>query len=408
MKRYRLVRLFLIGLIFCTSPVIAQTFSFEQGRNRDAIRFKLIHNLIIIPIYVNNAGPFNFILDTGVGPLIITDTSLGEFVESGNHPLFRMRGRGIGPEIEAYVVNNLTATVGRATISGFSGVLLKNDPFQLSSYLGTPIHGIMGASFFKSFIVKVDYINKRLSFYDHSRSVKKRGEKLEIDIIRDKPYTNIVVNTFDGKTDTLSMLVDLGAGHVVSLDLTNDEQFLKPDSTIIANLGMGLSGPISGLIGRLKGVKIGPFNFRNVIVAFPEYEDEFLRLLMTENDGSIGGGLLKRFTVLFDYSRQEIYLRKNKYYKMPFEHDMSGMEIYNSDKKNKRYFVSRIEPNSPSEKAKFMAGDEILSINFKDAQAYSLEEINSLLQKESTGVLVFEILRDRQTYFKVITLKRRI
>lgn len=408
MKRCCLVRLFLIGLVFSSGPVTAQTFLFEQGRDRDAIRFDLVHNLIIIPIYINGAGPFNFILDTGVGPMVITDPGLGELVESSSQPLFRMRGRGIGSELEAYVVNNLTAQVGKATMSGFSGVLLKNDPFQISAYLGTSVHGIMGSLFFKSFIVKVDYVDRKLSFYHPSHSVRKRGEKIPIDFIRDKPYTNVVVKTLDGKTDTLSMLVDSGAGHVISLDLDGGKPWLKPENTLAANLGMGLSGPISGWVGRMSEVELGVINFKNVIVAFPEYEDENLRLLMTENDGSIGGGLLKRFTVWFDYSRQEMHLKRNRYYKMPFEHDMSGMEIYRADKKRKRFIVSRIEPDSPAEKAEFKTGDEILSINFKDAKTYTLEEINGLLQKETSSVLVFEVLRDRQTLFKVLSLKRRI
>lgn len=80
MKRYRLIRLILIGLFFSTDPVFAQRFSFEQGRSRDVTRFKLLHNLIIIPVYINNGGPYNFILDTGVGPMVITDPSLGDYI----------------------------------------------------------------------------------------------------------------------------------------------------------------------------------------------------------------------------------------------------------------------------------------------------------------------------------------
>lgn len=408
MKRCRLISFFIIGLFFWETPVFAQRFSFGQGRSRDAIHFKLIHNLIIIPVYINDRGPFNFILDTGVGPLVITDPSLSDFIESNHFPLFRMRGRGIGPELEAYVVNNLTARVGKASMRQFPGILLKDDPFQLSAYMGMPIHGIMGSAFFTSFIVEVNYISKRLFFYNPERSVRKRGEKLPIQLLRDKPYIKIEINTLDGKTDTLLLLVDSGAGHAVSLDLTSDEDWLKPEKTIVANLGMGLGGPIKGLIGRLQTVRLGTYAFNEVIAAFPEYEDEALRLLMTEKDGSIGGELLKRFIVLFDYSRQEIYLRKNRNYKKSFEHDMSGMEIYSLDEKRKRFFVSRIEPNSPADKAQFLVDDEILSINFKEARGYSLDEINNLLQKESAGVLVFEILRKNQILFKLLSLKRRI
>jgi len=395
-------------LLFLAVPAFCQKFTFNHNKKRDAIHFKLIHNLVIIPVTINNDGPFNFILDSGVGPMIITDPLLVDSLQRNDLAIFKIRGRGVGPALEAYVINDLSVLVGKSSSKGLSVVLLKNDPFQLSAYLGIPVHGIIGSDFFKSFIVKLNYFNKKMQFYDPKVSIRRKGERIPIELIKDKPYMDVLVKTENEVTDSLLLLVDSGAGHAISLDLTGEEKEIQPQKTISANLGIGLTGPINGLVGRLPEIKLGNFSFKDVITSFPVYEDLDLHLLMTEKDGSIGGEILKRFTVLFNYPKNEIYLQRNRNFKNPFEHDMSGMEIYKLNEKEYRFFISRIDKNSPAEKAQFLVNDEILSINFKRVREYSLDDINQLLQKETNGNLIFEILRDDEVLFKLLQLKRRI
>lgn len=408
MKRCLLKLFFLIGLLLSAFQASAQRFSFDQGQTKGKIDFMLTNNLLIIPVFINDRGPFNFILDTGVGPMIITDPELGSFLEKHNYPMFRMRGRGIGPEIEAYIINSLSTKIGEASMSNFSGILLKNDPFQLSSYMGMTIHGIIGSSFFSSFIVKIDYLGRTVSFFHPDHPPRMRGKKMPIQLIQDKPYLDIELTTTDNKKDTLLLLLDTGAGHAISLDLSEEEEWIKPQKTIVANLGVGLGGEINGLIGRMQQVKIGDYTFKKVIASFPEYEDEDLRTIMTSRDGAIGGEILKRFTVYLNYSKGEVYLRKNRHFRAPFEHDMSGMEIYMLFGKDKRFMISRIEPKSPADRAEFLVDDEILSINFVSVKEFTIDEISTLLQKETTGNLVFEILREDQILFKFLQLRRRI
>ena len=408
MKRCLLKLFFLIGLLLSAFQASAQRFSFDQGQTKGKIEFMLTNNLLIIPVFINDRGPFNFILDTGVGPMIITDPELGSFLEKHNYPMFRMRGRGIGPEIEAYIINNLNTKIGEASMSNFSGILLKNDPFQLSSYMGMTIHGIIGSSFFSSFIVKIDYLGRTVSFFHPDYPPRMRGKKMPIQLIQDKPYLDIELTTTDNKKDTLLLLLDTGAGHAISLDLSEEEEWIKPQKTIVANLGVGLGGEINGLIGRMQQVKIGDYTFKKVIASFPEYEDEDLRTIMTSRDGAIGGEILKRFTVYLNYFKGEVYLRKNRHFRAPFEHDMSGMEIYMLFGKDKRFMISRIEPKSPADRAEFLVDDEILSINFVSVKEFTIDEISTLLQKETTGNLVFEILREDQILFKFLQLRRRI
>ena len=410
MKRHGLLYLLiLIGLIGPWQPLFSQKLDFEKGHTKSTLPFKFIHNLVIVQLSINDSDPLNFILDSGVGPLIITDPALVDTLHTENSFLYRIRGRGIGPELEAFVINNIKVSAGKHASGNLTAILLKDDPFQLSFFLGLPIHGIIGSDFFSSFKVNINYTKKKVTFYALDRSVKKRGDRVPIQIIAGKPYLKIEIAMENGNKDSLLLLIDTGAGHAVSLDLTDENKKFQPEKTIPANLGIGLSGPISGVIGRLNKIGLGNFSFNNIITAFPHYEDSELRTIMTMQSGSIGGELLKRFTLLLDYSRGELYLKKNRSYKAPFEYDMSGIEIYilNDNGKN-RFFINRIEKGSPAELVGLKVDDEILFINLKDVRQYSLNDIYGIFQNETKNDLIIQVLRGNELFFKFLELRRRI
>lgn len=400
--------LVLLMLSFIVHSVFSQPFSLPNGQARQKISFELVHNLIIIPVSINGEGPYHFILDSGVGPIILTDTSMVDSLYKSELSLFKIRGRGIGPEVEAYVMNNMFPSIGAAKTSGLSLVLLRNDPFQLSSYVGMPIHGIIGSDVFKSFSIKINYTRKQITLYHPNTKVRKKGRRVPLEIIKDKPFLQVTLAN-DGIKRRLLLLLDSGAGHAISLEHQEQNRVLIPDSTIEANLGIGLNGPIHGLIGRLSSVELGNYKLKDVIAAYPSSEFDDLKQLLGDRNGSIGGEMLKRFHVFIDYANKEIYLKKNRKFHSPFEHNMSGMEIYVVGQEDSRqFYISRIEVDSPAAKAGLQVHDEILSINLKDMHVYSLEDINRLMHERTSKQIIIEVLRDGEVFFKFLDLERRI
>lgn len=194
MKSMAYIRQSLLAALLCMQTLVAsaQLMTFEGSRTRDQLTFEFVHNLTVIPLQIDGKGPYNFILDTGVGPLIITDPALVASLHGGGFPSFRIRGRGVGPELEAYVINNVLVEVGRYGSGKLSAVLLKNDPFGLSSYVGMPVHGLIGSDFFRSYQVSIDYSGKRLRFYSPEVKFRKRGTRIGLTLIKDKPYIPVV------------------------------------------------------------------------------------------------------------------------------------------------------------------------------------------------------------------------
>lgn len=388
--------------------VTGQQFNFTGKRQKDAISFVLARNLVIIPVYINNKGPFNFILDTGVGPMIITDTTLLKSLNLQNLRPIKINGLGEGLEIDAFLSRDIMAKVGKASINNIPTAILKEDIFDLSSYVGTRIYGLLGHAFFNSFTVELKYSNKRLLFGRSKAKKKIKGERIPIQIINNKPYVIIDIETVELGKITTKMVVDNGASHAISLETYQDKPFPTPQNVIQANLGVGLSGPISGSIGRIPIVHLGSFNIRNVLTSYPIYSDVAAKTYLQGRNGNLGADILSRFNIIFDYAGEAMYLRPNYNFKRPFEHDMAGIEFFMEETDKKRFFISRIEPNSPAEQSGLMPEDEILNINFARTSELSLNEITRIFRSEDRKPVFISIYRNGSVLIRLIKLKKRI
>lgn len=386
----------------------AQQFLFKGDRHKDAISFIMVKNLIIVPIYINNKGPFNFILDTGVSPMIITDPTLIDSIGLKVSRSIKISGLGRGNEIDAFVSNDISVQIGKAFIDNIPTAILKKDIFGLSNYLGVKIYGLLGYYFFNSFIIEIKYSSKRLIFKNPGSPGKIKGERIPIEIIGNKPFVNINIQSPGLGDIKIKTLIDNGASHAISLERLNEKPFPVSKDAIQANLGVGMSGPIDGSIGRLTSLKIGSFTLKNVLASYPIYDDVAAKILLKDRNGNLGADVLSRFNVTFDYEDKSIYLKKGKQFNRPFEHDMSGIEVYTQENKTLHYYISRIEPGSPAEKAGVLVDDEIVSINFVPVATYKLNEINNLFKSADGKNIILSIFRDNKLMVKVFKLKQRI
>nr|WP_271543308.1 aspartyl protease family protein [Pelobium sp.] len=402
-----------MSLILCTAliaPIFAQnTFHFKGKKQKELIKFTKARGLIVVSTYINNKGPYNFILDSGVGLIVITDPSLKDSLHLKYLRKFEIKGLGEGRDIDAFLTPFLKIEIGSTIAESAAAAVLDKDIFDLSTYAGMPIHGLIGYEFFQSFLIRIYYESGFLMLYKNEKSrLIRKGYRVPITIEQNKPYLNVLVDIGDKKKIPLKMIIDTGAGHPIALESNDGSSFPLPDKFIAANLGIGLGGNIGGFIGRIDNFKIGKFDLKNPICSFPYYEDVGSKVTSIIRNGSIGNQLLKRFEIIFDYERHCIYLKPNTSFSEPFEHDMSGIELYAAGDDFKRFFVNRIEPQSPADEFGLQKDDEILSINFKPASQMSFDEITDLLKSKEGRNLYIEVQRGKETLRGILTLQRRI
>ena len=263
--------LFLI-ICVCTliEPVFSQsTYQFKGNRKREQISFTKARGLIVMSTYINEKGPFNFILDSGVGIMIITDPKLKDSLNLKYFRRIEISGLGEGKQIDAFTTPFLNVQIGSAMAINTSAAVLDKDVFNLSGYAGMPIHGLIGYDFFASFLVRIYYDAGYFTLYNNQKSrLVRKGLKIPISIEQNKPYLNVLADQGDHKRMLLKLIIDTGAGHPISLESYNGTPFEVPRVNIAANLGVGLTGAIKGYVGRIPSVKFGKYTLKNVIAAF--------------------------------------------------------------------------------------------------------------------------------------------
>jgi hypothetical protein len=396
----------LILLCFACLQAKAQYFDIESSRKRVNIPFTMVRDMMILKLNINNKGPFNFILDSGVGLMLITDPKLVDSINISNKRTIKISGLGEGEDYEAYITSPLNVDIPGLVSYDVAAAILKKDHFGLSNYAGMPVHGLLGYEFFNNLIVKIDFADSTI-IVTRPKDIGrfKNGTKIPIVIENRKPYMQINV-TFPNGTKTHNKLVlDLGAGHPISLENVIKKHGL-PEKFIAANLGVGLTGPINGFISRVKEIEIGRYKIKNVITSFPE--ERINADPSEQRDGNLGIQVLKRFSLVIDYPDSCIYLKAGPNLNAPFEHDMSGLEYYSTGDAYNRVIISRVEPGSAADEIGLEKDDEIIAINFKRVSSMTLEQIDALFKSQDQRSLLLEIFHDKKLDQVIITLKRRV
>jgi len=407
MKLLRVIILTFL-LICCFLFASAQYFDLQPNKKHIVLPFRVIRNMIVIQLRINNKGPFNFVLDTGVGIMIITNPKLIDSLDISARRSIKIPGLGDGEDGEAYITSPLNIDIPGLTSYDVSAAVLKKDQFNLSEYAGMPISGLLGYELFSSLAIKIDFSDSTLTACRPADlHVFRNGDKIPITIEDRKPYMQANITFKNGKKVNSKLVIDIGAGHPVSIENMIKNNGL-PQKFIAANLGVGLNGPINGFISRITEIEVGNFKIKDVLASFPNDSKRSVKSYIVRRDGNLGLGILKKFDVIFDYPDSVLYLKKGVLFNNPYEHDMSGLEYYATGDKYQHVIISRVEPGSAADAIGLEKGDELVTINFKSVSTMSLEEIDNLFKSKDDRSILLEVFHDNRYDQIVLTLKRRI
>lgn len=409
-------------LLFLLLPIFAlgQNFELPKGKKFERVKFQHINNLIIIPAKVNGVE-LSFILDSGVSKPILFNLSEQDSVDIKNVSKITLKGLGDGEPIEALGSRDNVFGIGEITNKKQDIYVVLDKELNFSPKMGIPIHGIVGYNFFRDFVIEINYVAKNLKIYDpehYKYKGNKKAETLPLTIENKKAY--VVANAVIANSNKVpvKLLLDTGSSDAVWLFENENKGINVPEQNFTDFLGRGLSGTVNGKRTKIKQLNLGSFSLTDAKAAFPDKESiKGISNLGTRN-GSLGGEVLKRFNIIFDYPSNKITLRKNVYFKQPFRFNTSGMELQhdglrvvekattnsrgivknsssngvNNDVQIRfqneivislvpQIVVSEIREDSPAKEAGLEIGDVILSVDRKAVHDYKLQEIKHMLDK---------------------------
>ncbi|MCB0461528.1 MAG: aspartyl protease family protein [Flavobacteriaceae bacterium] len=394
-------------------------FSFSQGkfvlqeRDKDRINFKLINNLIVIPVEINGVE-LSFLLDTGVSkPIIFNFLNITEELKINQTEKLYLRGLGEGESVEALISRNNIFKIGNALSISQSLYAVFDPDLNFAPRLGVPIHGIIGYDFLKDFVVEINYASRYLKLYTPDKYKTKRCSSCEIfdiEFFNNKPYINAVV-TMNNQEIPVTLLIDSGGSDALWLFHDEERGIDIPEKYFDDFLGRGLSGSVYGKRAKVDGFSLGKFKLDRVNVAFPDSTSISFARKFKERSGTISGEVLKRFNIIFDYPNRKISLKRNRNFSDPFYYNKSGISLEHDgvrvvktveqDRGISRFQsvnesvatsslmssgsykyslapsfkIVELRIDSPAYRAGIEVGDVILNINNKHAHLYSLQQI---------------------------------
>tara|TARA_R110001583_G_scaffold79530_2_gene214901 strand:- start:4823 stop:6163 length:1341 start_codon:yes stop_codon:yes gene_type:complete len=415
---------------------------FAQGRfvvlntkKTDKIRFKLINNLIVIPVEVNGVE-LSFLLDTGVSKTILFNyLEISDDLKIKDTDPIYIRGLGEGESVEALKSKNNVFKIGDAINLHQDLFAVFNENIDFAPRLGIPVHGIIGYDLFRDFVIEINYSRKFIRLTEpHEFKYKKckKCETLNLEFYHNKPYINATVKV-ENKNIPIKLLIDSGGSDALWL-------FEDISSGIIINntyfedfLGHGLSGSVYGKRSKIDEFALNSFVLKNANVAYPDSTSISIAKEFKDRNGSLAGNILKRFNHIVDYQHAKITIKKNNYFKEPFNYNKSGIELANygvrlvkeevkgisntknsivsEDQQNEiiivvgtrykmalkpAYSIVELREGSPAQRAGLQIGDVILTINNKQTYQYSLQQLMHNFYEDAGKKIRIKIDRDGQ------------
>lgn len=416
MKRWLLMVLLLPStyLGYARQSSESSQFQLETHRNGAAkFNFEIYNNLLVVPVLINSSkDTLKLILDTGVGKTLITGLPNQEEINLRYAESIRIAGLGEGDTIEAFYSRGNKVVVDQITGLNQDIVVLKEDIFHLSNLLGTYVHGLIGYSIFRDFIVEIDYDRGWIKFHDHERfgdryqKKKNSGEwsSVPLSFSDNKPYVEVEVVQNDGSRIPLTLLIDSGASHALSLYYSANSRIHLPGNRIRSFLGNGLSGEIRGYLGRVKTLVFGDYELHAPISSYPDEEGIQRAVIHSTRDGSLGADILKRFKVMFNYRDSTMIIKPSDSFGERFLYNLAGMEVATPYPNIRLYQVTHIREGSVADDTGIRTGDYITEINRITSTEFSLNDVLHLFRGEKGERISFKLVRNDSTFRKNLTL----
>ena len=398
-------RILVIILFFCL-----YNFSFSQGKfiiqnnkQSDKIKFKLINNIIVIPVEINGVT-LSFLLDTGVSkPIIFNFLNVSDTLKIKNTETISLRGLGEGESVDALKSKRNIIKIGDAINLNQDLYAVYDVNLNFAPRLGFPVHGIIGYDLFKDFVVEINYSNKFLRLTQPKKYTYKKCkkcERLNLEFYNSKPYINAEVWT-NKRIIPVKLLIDSGGSDALWLFEDDSLGIKSSDKYFYDFLGHGLSGSVYGKRSKVENFALKNFVLDNVNVSYPDSTFILYARKHKNRNGSLSGNILKRFNVIFDYQRAIITLKKNNLFNDEFNYNKSGIELAHGGMRILRELnKSNIKQNSTTQSSNNnIILDNQYQISLKPA--YAIVELRKDSPAEQAGLKIGDILisiNGKQTY----------
>jgi hypothetical protein len=222
---------------------------------------------------------------------------------------------GDADRIEAKTASGITLSFPGVDFTDQAAIITPYDSGTSTMWSGSV--GQVSATLFKHFVVDINFDDMMITLIEPDR-FEYGGDGVEI------PWLPMgfgpwkipaTLGLADGRAVSLDLMMDLGYNDQLQIATGGEHSIAAPDGAAPASLGMNIQRvETRGHVGNLKHVSIGGYRLNGVPAGFvlEEHADH------TYHEAMIGLGLLSRFNLVFDFTRQRLIIEPNDTFADPF------------------------------------------------------------------------------------------
>jgi predicted aspartyl protease len=276
-----------------------------RSLNSSRVKFRLAGGaqpLILLPVHVNNRGPFDFILDTGAGTSLLS-TDLAKQLEV--KILGSKEGQSAGGKVSVSLAKVDSLAVGESRLDGVDAGVV--DLGHLAKTIGAKIDGDLGYNFLKHFRVKISYRDSEIRLEDPKRVENlARGAQTEVPIHLAAPAKPLIlVDVCLNGGGPFQFAIDTGTSTTaISPKLARQ---LKVEASPV---GAGTTGgaPVDFSAGTLQSFQLGGAKIDNMAVIVADFFEMLSSAVGVQLDGIVGYNFLRNYKVVIDYPGETLTL----------------------------------------------------------------------------------------------------
>jgi hypothetical protein len=380
------------------SPATAR---FAGGGNAAEIPAEFVGNLVFLPVRVDSGKPSLFNLDsraprTSIDPARAAALGLSVRPAEGNGP------PEAGQSIRDCVVNLPGVDFPMSSLA----VSARQD-FGLQ--VGRPNQGTLGNDFFARTVVSINYARRTVELYDPGvYQYSGPGTRFHLTFVEGTPVIRAKFSVSRGKALEADFALNTArdASVLISDQYAEAHHVFSSHLRTIPDVTPQSDGGEGAVLGRLKEFELGPFSvLEGVIAVFSRGNP--LGAGNPRMAGEIGGGLLRRFTVILDYPHQQLILEPNAHLSEEDQEDKSGISVMVSGPDLKVFEVAQVEAGTPAAEAGIRKGDIIAGVDEEAAADLTLAELRDLFRQVGHRYKLV-ISRSGETIEMNVQMRRRL
>jgi predicted aspartyl protease len=288
-------------------------YSTSTGQNKDlkSIPFEYLKNQIIIEVQLNNDKNFVYmLLDTGVDPSVIdlkTAEKLKLNIERDSVGIASGRGNDVASVFPTLLTNLVIQDRNFGNVDG-----LAFDMDGISKKLGRKVHGILGYSFLKDKIVRINYKNRTIQFLDSKQALKSYTSKnaKTYSFFTDGDDMIPLINNF--KINDRQFIASLDTGSSLNIQVyehsLNNLNLNDLDKDKLKESELhGAQGKKKTFKTILKSLQLGDdliFENQDLTISAIKNQDQ-IRM------GNVGNRFFQKFNLVFDYVDKKVVFELN-------------------------------------------------------------------------------------------------